>query len=100
MAVIRESRRRSNWPATFTWMTGIISSLPSARPRTRVWGLRCNWGPSGFWGTLLPNPTAVPASVVMSLAAQLESRDTACLRQYHSRDTQWDHATQIRQVYG
>jgi Domain of unknown function (DUF4158) len=53
-----------------------------------------------FLGTLLPNPTAVPASVVMSLAAQLESRDTACLRQYHSRDTQWDHATQIRQVYG
>jgi hypothetical protein len=60
-------------------------------------------GPLGtvrLLGTLLPNPTAVPAAVVMSLAAHLESRATACLRQYHARDTQWAHATQIRQVYG
>jgi hypothetical protein len=68
-------------------------------PHTRL-GFAVQLGTVRFLGTLLPNPTAVPASVVMSLAAQLESRDTACLRQYHSRDTQWDHATQIRQVYG
>jgi hypothetical protein len=68
-------------------------------PHTRL-GFAVQLGTVRFLGTFLPNPTAVPASVVMYLAAQLESRDTACLRQSHSRDTQWDHATQIRQVYG
>ena len=68
-------------------------------PHTRL-GFAVQLGTVRFLGTFLPNPTAVPASVVMYLAAQLEIRDTVCLRQYHSRDTQWDHATQIRQVYG
>jgi hypothetical protein len=53
-----------------------------------------------FLGTFLPNPTDVPAPVVAYVATQLGIRDTTCLAQYHSRDTHWDHAIQIRRVYG
>jgi Tn3 transposase DDE domain/Domain of unknown function (DUF4158) len=68
-------------------------------PHTRL-GFAVQLGTVRFLGTFLPNPTEVPASVVTYLATHLDIRDTACLCQYHSRDTQWDHATQIRQVYG
>jgi hypothetical protein len=61
-------------------------------------GFAIQLGTVRFLGTFLPDPTAVPASVVAYVATQLGIRDTACLSQYHSRDTQWDHATQIRQV--
>jgi hypothetical protein len=63
-------------------------------------GFAVQLGTVRFLGTLLPDPTDVPASVVTYVATQLGTRDTTCLTQYHTRDTHWDHATQIRRVYG
>jgi hypothetical protein len=53
-----------------------------------------------FLGTFLPNPTQVPANVVTYVANQLGLDDPTCLEHYHSRDTHWDHTTQIQQAYG
>ena len=63
-------------------------------------GFAVQLGTVRFLGTFLPNPTDVPAPVVAYVATQLGIRDTTCLAQYHSRDTHWDHAIQIRRVYG
>jgi hypothetical protein len=63
-------------------------------------GFAVQLGTVRFLGTFLPNPTDVPAPVVAYVATQLGIRDTTCLAQYHTRDTHWDHATQIRRVYG
>ncbi len=63
-------------------------------------GFAVQLGTVRFLGTFLPDPTEVPASVVTYVATQLGIRDTTCLTQYHIRDTHWDHATQIRRVYG
>jgi hypothetical protein len=63
-------------------------------------GFAVQLGTVRFLGTFLPDPTDVPASVVAYVATQLGIRDTTCLIQYHTRDTHWDHATQIRRVYG
>jgi Domain of unknown function (DUF4158) len=53
-----------------------------------------------YLGTFLPNPTQVPAHVVTYVANQLGLDDPTCREHYHSRDTHWDHTTQIQQAYG
>ena len=63
-------------------------------------GFALQLGTVRFLGTFLPDPTDVPAPVVAYVANQLGIRDTTCLAQYHTRDTHWDHATQIRRAYG
>src|SRR5439155_13855904 len=42
----------------------------------------------------------VPATVVTYVAQQLGLDDPTCLEHYHSRDTHWDHATEIQKSYG
>lgn len=63
-------------------------------------GFAVQLGTVRFLGTFLPNPTDVPANVVVYIANQLGLEDPACLHHYHSRDTHWDHTTEIQQVYG
>jgi hypothetical protein len=54
-----------------------------------------------FLSTFLAEPTAVPASVVAYVAAQLGIRDVTCLADYAARPTTaWEHAAEIRRVYG
>jgi hypothetical protein len=69
------------------------------RDHTRL-GFAIQLGTVRFLGTFLPNPTAVPDNVVAYVANQLDLEDLDCLSQYASRDTHWDHATQIQQAYG
>jgi len=42
----------------------------------------------------------VPATVVTYVAQQLGLDDPTCLEHYHSRDTHWDHATEMQKSYG
>ena len=63
-------------------------------------GFAIQLGTVRFLGTFLPHPTAVPANVVTYVARQLRVKDPACLSQYASRDTHWDHARQIQHAYG
>ena len=53
-----------------------------------------------FLGTFLPDPRVVPETVVIYVAHQLGIQDTTCLAHYDTRDTHWDHATEIQQAYG
>src|SRR6266567_2714983 len=54
-----------------------------------------------FLGTFLTEPTDVPPNVVAYVAAQLGIRDVACLAEYGARsNTAWEHAAEIRRVYG
>jgi hypothetical protein len=69
------------------------------RDHTRL-GFAIQLGTVRFLGTFLPNPTAVPDNVVTYVANQLGLEDPDCLSQYASRDTHWDHASQIQQAYG
>jgi len=63
-------------------------------------GLALQLGTVRFLGTFLPDPTDVPAQVATYVAHQLGLRDAASLARYHSRDTHWDHATEIQREYG
>src|ERR1043166_4687993 len=63
-------------------------------------GLAIQPGTVRFLGTFLPNPTAVPENVVTYVANQLRVEDPNCLARYASRDTHWDHATQMQHAYG
>ena len=49
-----------------------------------------------FLGTVLPHPTSVPATVVTYVAQQRGSDAPPGRAHYHSRDTPWDHATEIQ----
>ncbi len=69
------------------------------RDHTRL-GFALQLGTVRFLGTFLPNPTQVPATVVTYVAQQLGLDDPTCLEHYHSRDTHWDHATEIQKSYG
>ena len=69
------------------------------RDHTRL-GFALQLGTVRFLGTFLPNPTHVPATVVTYVAQQLGIADPTCLAHYHSRDTHWDHATEIQKSYG
>lgn len=69
------------------------------RDHTRL-GFAIQLGTVRFLGTFLPNPTAVPENVVTYVANQLSVEDPDCLSRYASRDTHWEHATQIQHAYG
>ena len=54
-----------------------------------------------FLGTFRTEPTDVPPNVVAYVAAQLGIHDVACLAEYGARsNTAWEHAAEIRRVYG
>jgi hypothetical protein len=54
-----------------------------------------------FLGTFLTESTNVPSNAVAYVAAQLGIHDVACLADYAARPTTaWDHAVEIRRVYG
>jgi len=54
-----------------------------------------------FLGTFLADPTEVPEIVVQDVARQLAIRDTQGLARYlERRETRFDHAREIRQMYG
>ena len=63
-------------------------------------GFAVQLGTVRFLGTFLPDPTDVPANVTTYVAHQLGLQETTCLTQYDSRDTHWDHATEIQREYG
>jgi len=63
-------------------------------------GFAVQLGTVRFLGTFLSDPTDVPANVTTYVAHQLGLQETAGLTQYDSRDTHWDHATEIQQEYG
>jgi hypothetical protein len=52
-----------------------------------------------YLGTFLDDPTAVPAPVVRTVAAQLGIADIACLARYRVSETRWDHTAAIRRRY-
>jgi Domain of unknown function (DUF4158) len=54
-----------------------------------------------FLGTFLTEPTDVPPRVVVYVAAQLGIHHVVCLAEYAARsNTAWEHAAEIRRVYG
>jgi len=54
-----------------------------------------------YLGTFLPDPTAVPSSVITHVAAQVGVDDTSCLLLYGRRPTTWrEHAGEIQRAYG
>jgi TnpA family transposase len=63
-------------------------------------GFALQLGTVRFLGTFLPDPTAVPDAVVTYVAQHLEIPDASCLTHYNTRDTHWDHTTEIQQAYG
>jgi TnpA family transposase len=69
------------------------------REHTRL-GFAIQLGTVRFLGTFLPDPTAVPATVVAYVAQQLGIPDATCLAQYQTRDTHWDHVAEIQRTYG
>jgi TnpA family transposase len=69
------------------------------REHTRL-GFAIQLGTVRFLGTFLPDPTAVPATVVAYVAQQLGIPDVTCLAQYRTRDTHWDHVAEIQRTYG
>ena len=63
-------------------------------------GFAVQLGTVRFLGTFLPDPTEVPANVTTYVAHQLGLQETTGLTQYDTRDTHWDHATEIQREYG
>jgi len=63
-------------------------------------GFALQLGTLRFLGTFLPDPTAVPETVVTYVAHQLGIPDSLSLARYHTQDTQWDHAAEIQREYG
>jgi primosomal protein N' len=53
-----------------------------------------------FLGTFLTDPTDVPKSVVRYMARQLLIADLACLTRYRTSEQRWEHAAEIRHLYG
>ena len=76
---------------------GLIAQRQTAHTRL---GFAVQLGTVRFLGTFLPDPLEGPATVVTYVAQQLGIPDPTCFAQYHSRDTQWDHATTIQRTYG
>ena len=63
-------------------------------------GFAVQLGTVRFLGTFLPDPTDVPAPVVDLRGPSTGDAGPTCLAQYRTRDTHWDHATQIQRAYG
>lgn len=63
-------------------------------------GFAVQLGTVRFLGTFLPDPLAVPETVVTYVAQQLGMADSACVTRYDSQDTQRDHAAEIQRAYG
>lgn len=53
-----------------------------------------------FLGTFLANPLDVPNCVIKTVALQLNIADLQGLERYQYGETRWDHAQEIRQLYG
>ena len=69
------------------------------QPHNRL-GFAIQLGTVRFLGTFLPDPTDVPKSGVRSLARQLLIADLACLTRYRTSEQRWEHAAEIRHLYG
>lgn len=63
-------------------------------------GFALQLGTVRFLGTFLPDPLAIPETVVAYVAHQVGIADPACLARYESQDTQWDHVAEIQREYG
>jgi hypothetical protein len=64
-------------------------------------GFSLQLGTVRFIGMFLADPLDVPAVVVDYLAGQLGVADASSVKRYAKRQsTQWEHAAEIRQVYG
>ena len=63
-------------------------------------GLALQIATARFLGTFLPDPTEVPAGVIVHLAAQLGVPPATDLTPYRLGDARWDHAAEIRERYG
>jgi hypothetical protein len=53
-----------------------------------------------FLGTFLPDPTEAPKVVVDYLGSQRDIADPSVLKGYGEGETRWDHAAEIRRLYG
>ena len=53
-----------------------------------------------FLGTFLKDPTDAPDIVVDYLSKQLDIADKTCLTLYNYGQARWDHADEIKSLYG
>ena len=53
-----------------------------------------------FLGTFLDDPTAVPGTVLIALATQLDVADPTCVAAYRQSEQRWRHTAEIRDRYG
>ena len=78
-----------------------LTRIRQHRGRHQRLGFAIQIGTVRFLGTFLPNPLDVPFVVVQYLAHQLHIDDLSSLPRYLERDdTKWNHAQEIRQLYG
>jgi hypothetical protein len=64
-------------------------------------GFAVQLGTVRFLGTFLADPIDVPWLVVDYLAGQVGIADVSCVKRYAERAaTQWEHAAEIRSVFG
>ncbi|MEE9146074.1 MAG: Tn3 family transposase [Candidatus Tectomicrobia bacterium] len=64
-------------------------------------GFAIQLGTVRFLGTFLPDPTDVPAGIVMHMSRQLNISDPSCLPHYLDRSiTHYEHAQEIKRRYG
>ncbi|MBV8917195.1 MAG: Tn3 family transposase, partial [Bradyrhizobium sp.] len=63
-------------------------------------GFAAQLGTVRFLGTFLDDPTGVPANVAADLARQLDIADPGCLARYRGGRTRWQHAREIRILFG
>ena len=73
--------------------------------RRRRWehmrlGFAVQLGTVRFLGTFLADPTEVPPIVVTTLAQRIGVSDPTCLDQYWEGKIRWEHAGEIREIYG
>jgi hypothetical protein len=53
-----------------------------------------------FLGTFLEDPSAVPAAVSRTVAAQIDVIDLTCVAAYFQSEQRWRHTAEIRARYG
>lgn len=69
------------------------------QPHNRL-GFALQLGTVRFLGTCLTDPTDVPKHGVRSLARPLLMAALACLTRYRPSEQRWEHAAEIRPLYG